>query len=260
MPDSIMTALIGLGSAFGGAVVGMVINAVYPEPLACAETKDVVKAATGMLSLLAALVLGLLLSSAKTSFDTKNREVQEFAANLALFTSVLHDYGPEAKPAVDLMREAVTVKVHLMWPDTDTAPNTGRPVMFDPRLVGKFEVVQTMVLGLTPQTDAQHWLRSRALQIIGEIDHERWLMGTQIGSSIQRPFLYVLLFWITVLFFSFGLFARRNVTTLAALFVCAVSISAAIVLILDLDTPFAGLIKISPAPVLHALALSAATP
>jgi hypothetical protein len=250
------TALIGLGCVFGGAVVGMGINAIRPEPLTCAETRDVVKAATGMLSLLAALVLGLLLSSAKSSFDTKTKEVQEFAANLALFDSVLRDYGPETRPIRDLMREATTVKVHRIWPETDT----DRPMTLEPGQAGRLEAVQAMVLGLTPQDNAQRWLQSRALQISSDIDHQRWLLGAQSGSSIQPPFLYVLLCWITVLFFSFGLFARRNVTTLVALFICAASISAAIVLILDMDSPFEGIIRLSPEPVLHVLKLMAVAP
>jgi len=256
MTDSVVTALIGLAGAFGGALAGIGINAIRPEVMTCAETKDVVKAATGMLSLLAALVLGLLLSSAKNSFDTKNREVQEFAANLALFDSLLRDYGPETKTARQLMAAATTTKIHLIWPETASA----EPVMFDPRLIGRFEAIQGMVLGLTPQNDTQGWLQSRALQISGDIDHERWLLGAQSGSSIQPAFLYVLFFWITVLFISFGMFARRNIVTLTALFVCAASISAAMVLILDMDQPFGGVIAISPEPVLHVLRLIAATP
>jgi len=251
--ESVMTALIGFSIVFGGAMAGMAANILWPGPLSCGETKDVVRGATGMLSLLAALVLGLLLSSAKNSFDTKTREVQEFAANLALLGSVLHDYGPEAKPAWVLMREATLAKVHLMWPND----SRNMPVMFDPRLVGKFEAVQGMVLALTPQSNAQQWLQSRALQIVAEIDHERWLIGAQSGSSIQPPFLYILLCWITALFFSFGLFARVNTITFLALLICAASISAAVLLILDLDSPFAGLITISPQPILHALAMAA---
>ena len=68
------------------------------------------------------------------------------------------------------------------------------------------------------------------------------------------PFLVVLVFWLTILFISFGLFAPPNATVIATLFVCALSVSGAIFLILELDQPFEGLIRISSAPLRNALA------
>ena len=78
-------------------------------------------------------------------------------------------------------------------------------------------------------------------------------MFQQIGSTIPTPFLVILFFWITIIFISFGLFARPNATVIASLFVCALSVSAAVYLILDMDQPFGGLIQVSSAPLSDAL-------
>jgi hypothetical protein len=253
MPDSLQVTLTAFACVFAGAVVGMGIAARLPERLICAETKDVIRAASGMLSLLSALVLGLLISSTKSAFDIKNREVQEFAANLSLLDREMRDYGPETATARPQLRDATATKLQLMWPAPDTTP----PVLFDSRLAGKFEAIEDELLGLVPKDAIQKWHQSRALQICTDLDRQRWLLGAQGGSSIQTPFYHVLLFWLIVLFLAYGLYARRNLTTLLALSVCAASIAVAIGLIFEMDTPFGGLIVVPQEPMIHALALMA---
>ena len=79
------------------------------------------------------------------------------------------------------------------------------------------------------------------------------LLFEQGGRSIPTPFLVLLVFWLTVIFLSFGLFAPPNATVIATLFLCALSVSGAIFLILELDRPFGGLIQISSAPLRNTL-------
>jgi hypothetical protein len=107
---------------------------------------------------------------------------------------------------------------------------------------------------LTPHNDFQHSLQSQALQTALEIGQTRSLLVEQTGSSVPIPFLVVMVFWLAVIFLSFGLFAPRNATVIVTLFVCALSVSAAIFLILELDSPFSGLLQISDAPLRNAIA------
>src|ERR1700751_3147283 len=85
--------------------------------------------------------------------------------------------------------------------------------------------------------------------------HERLFLFAQSGSSISTPFLVIVVFWLTVLFVSFGLFAPRNATAIITLLVAAISVAGALFLILDLDRPFSGLMQISSAPLQKALAM-----
>jgi hypothetical protein len=101
-------------------------------------------------------------------------------------------------------------------------------------------------LDLAPQNDAQRWLKSTALQISSTIAEARWLVAEQAGSSIQWPFLAILVFWLAIIFTSFGLFAPWNGSVITALFVCALSVAGSIYLIVEMDQPTADLSK-SPA-------------
>jgi hypothetical protein len=112
---------------------------------------------------------------------------------------------------------------------------------------------EARILQLAPQNDAQRWLKSQALQIGSDLMETRWLVLGGLGSSVPPPFLVVVVFWLTIIFGSFGLFAPRNGTVVAVLFLCALSVAGAIFLILEMDQPFQGLMKISSAPLRYTL-------
>jgi hypothetical protein len=116
------------------------------------------------------------------------------------------------------------------------------------------EDVQDRLRALAPQGDAQRWLQARALQISADLARARWLLVEQMEASIPEPLLVIVVFGLTILFTSFGLFAPRNATVTAALFVCALSVAGSIFLILEMEQPFGGLIQISSDPMRDALA------
>ena len=149
------------------------------------------------------------------------------------------------------MRRYTALKVALTWPEEDTRDG---PRLDDPAALAMLEGVQAKLLELTPRDEAQRWLQSRALQIGGELAEERWLLAAEDEGSVPRPFLATLAFWLTSLFAVFGLFAPRHATVVVALLVCALSLSAAIFLILEMDRPFEGFIIVSPEPMRAALA------
>ena len=243
--------LLVLGCVFGGALAGMLLARLLPPHHLGDETKGVVTLALGTLSVLSALVLGLLISFAKGDFDAQTKVVQEFAADLVLLDRVLRRYGPETGEARDLLRRYTTLKIALTWPEENAR---GGPELDDPTALAMLEGVQEKLLGLAPPGEAQRWLQSRALQLGGELAEERWLLAAESEGSVPRPFLAVLVFWLAVLFAGFGLFAPRHATVVVALLVGALSLSAAVFLILEMDRPFEGLVRVSAAPMRAALA------
>jgi hypothetical protein len=116
------------------------------------------------------------------------------------------------------------------------------------------EGVADGIRGLTPRDDSKRSLQSRALALAEALLQARWLVFAGIGTSIPLPFFLVLLFWLTITFASFGLFAPRNATVLAVFFVCALSVGGAVFLILEMDGPFDGVVKVSADPLRYAYA------
>lgn len=120
--------------------------------------------------------------------------------------------------------------------------------------VAGLETVEDRVRDLSPRTDAQHGLQSQALRLIGEIAQARGLNLQRFLTTIPIPFLIVLVSWFTIIFACLSLFAPRNAVVMAIMFACALSVSAAIVLTLELDSPYQGVIRLSSVPLRNALA------
>jgi hypothetical protein len=240
---------IVFGCVFGSALLGMLLGSVLPKHHLSADSKDVIKVAMAMVATLAALVVGLLIASAKSSFDGKDSEMRRMAAHAILLDRTMAEYGPETREVRDAFRQVVAMRIRQIWPEESNEK-------VDPKAIGRgpvIEIIERKLLDLSPQNDAQRWLKSTALQITGEIAEARWLVLEQTGSSIQWPFLTILVFWLAIIFASFGLFAPRNGSVITALFVCALSAAGSLYLIIQMDQPYTGLIKISSAPVRTAL-------
>jgi hypothetical protein len=243
--------LIAFGCIVGGILLGMVLRAALPEHHLSAESKDGVKLGIGMIATLAALVLGLLIASAKGNFDMMNNGLVQAGSKIILLDRLMAHYGPETREARDLLRRSVASAIERIWPKERTG-QTGTEAT-DPRAA--LETLQDRLRQLSPQNDAQRWLQSRALQVSDDIAEARWLLVEQRGhSSLPMPFFVMLVSWLVIIFFSFGLFSPRNATVIVVLLVCALSASGSLYMILELDRPFGGLIAISSAPVRNALA------
>ena len=238
---------IVLTCVFGGALLGMAIQKILPGPHLSSESKDVIKLGMGLIGTMSALVLALLTSSAKGSYDAQKNELTQLAANILLVDRVLAHYGPEAKEARDLLKLSVAGMIDRIWPSDAVAnaklgPTNARGELF-------FDRIQE----LKPQNDVQRSLQAQALKMSIDIGQARLLLFEQSGRSIPMPFLVLLIFWVSVIFMSFGLFAPHNATVVATLFLCALSVSGAIFLIMELDQPFSGVVKISSAPLRNAI-------
>ena len=241
-------SLIVFACMLGGAVLGMLLRQVLPEHHLSDESKSTVQLGTGLLATLSALVLGLLIASAKSSFDIKSDEIKQGATTMILLDRNLRHYGAEANETRAVLRRLTVDKVDLPWIENSMQAGAGAL-----GAAAGIEEVQEKLRALVPSSDAQRWLQTRALQLSSELAQTRWLVVEQRGSSIPMPFLVVLVLWLTVIFASFGLCAPRHGTVYAVIFACALSVSSAIFLIMELDQPFAGLLKISDAPLRDAI-------
>ena len=243
--------LITLVCVFGGALFGLVLRTVLPEHHLREDSKDVVKLVTGLIATLSALVLGLLIASAKTSYDAVNDAFSESAARVLLVDRVLAQYGPEAKEVRDLVRNAMARRLQQLFPD-EAAPGATLEAL---RGGAALEEIQTRVRALVPGNDTQRALQSHALQVLGDLALARWLTFERSVGSTPPAFLVVLVSWLAAMFASFGLFAPRNATAIAALLIGALSVSTAIFLIEEMNRPLDGIIAISSEPLRNALAL-----
>jgi hypothetical protein len=243
-------SLIAFGCIFSGMLLGMVLRRVLPKHHLSDESKDVVKLGIGMLATLAALVIGLLIASAKGSFDTLNNGLMQTGSKVILLDRVMAHYGTETREARDLLRRSIASAIEHLWA-TERKWHPGAKT-FVPG--AGLEALQDKLRQLSPQNEAQRWLQLQALGVSAEIAATSWFLFQQrVQSSLPMPFIAMLVSWLVIIFFSFGLFSPRNATAIVVLLVCALSSAGALYLILELDRPYGGLISISSAPLRNAL-------
>jgi Protein of unknown function (DUF4239) len=245
--SSIATSSIVFACVFGGALLGMILRKLLPQSHLSDDSKGVVMVAMGLVATMTALVLGLLISSAKSSFDTLSSEITGTSSKIILLDRTLALYGPETKEARDLLRSVVAAVLDRMESKEPADPREF------PATSRGLESLNEKIHRLVPKDDMQRSFQAEALSIVKEIRQTRVLIYAQQSTAISMPMLVILVSWLTVLFISFGLYAPTNGTAVTSLLVSALSVSCAILLILELYTPNRGLIKISSAPLRAAL-------
>ena len=242
----IETCTIIFGCVFAGALIGMWLRSVLPKHHLGDDTKDLMKLGVGLIGTMSALVLGLLVASAESSYSTQSTELTQMAANVILLDRMLAHYGPEADDARATLKIAVARNLDQIWPKggVEPSPSASRPnndIMFD------------KLQELTPHSESQRTLQAQAESTAISLGQTRWLLFEQNGTTVSTPFLVVVVFWLSILFMSFGLFAPRNATAVTTLIVSAISVAGAIFLILELEHPFTGLVQIPETPLRTAL-------
>jgi hypothetical protein len=235
-----------------GTLLGMMLRAILPEQHLSPESKDVVKLGMGLIGTMTALVLGLLVASAKSSFDSQRNGVAQLAANVIMLDRALAHCGPESKDSREMLRAAVADLLRKTWPEESPAADaTDETSGSQHRYEGIYERIQA----LTPKNEAQRTAQAQALKSAIDIAQTRSSLAAQKGSSIPIPFLVVMASWLTLLFASFSLFASPNATVVVTLLISALAVSSALFLVLEMDQPFAGVIRISSEPLRAALTL-----
>jgi hypothetical protein len=234
---------------FGSALLGMAAARLLPKHHLDTDTKNVVSVSMAVIGTLSALVLGLLISTANTSFSTKAREVTQVSADIIRLDRLLRRYGPEAQDIRVLLRRYTAARLQDLFPENSTQPAN----LANDASISLLEELENKVLALTPASDAQRWLQAQALQLTGALEDTRWQLVQESASKTPQLLMVLVLFWFILIFFSFGLFAPRNMTAIAIILLCSMGVGSAIRMTTELQIPFQGLIRISSTPMTDAL-------
>jgi len=247
--NSIAVASLVFAFTFAGALAGLWLHARLPDTHLAGDSKDVVKLVMGLIATVAALVLGLLISSAHRSYEAQDAEVQQIGVHLFQLDRSLERFGPEAKEAREMLYRIVQAEVKRASVPGGMQLAIDSPMEAQQAAAALFDKISN----LAPKTDSQKFIQVKALQLLAQLGDTRLLLNEQSRGAISWPFLVVLVFWLTVLFIGFGLFARRNVTLVTALCLGAISVAGAAFLILEMNRPYTGIMQISLEPIRNAL-------
>lgn len=239
--EPVTSSLIVFAFVFGGALLGLFLRTRLPEHYLSEESKNIALLGTGLVGTMAAIVLGMLISSAKSFYDTQNAELTDMSANIVLLDRVLAHYGLEATDARARLREIVNRALDQMQKKDGSAVDQFK-------YGTNIESIHETIRRLAPKDDAHVAMKSEALSIINYLAGRRWLIYEQSVSSISTPMLIILIFWLTIIFTSFGVHAPTNAMTVTSLCVSALSVSTAVFLMLELYSPFQGFFRVSSAP------------
>ena len=231
----------------GVALLGGFLGRHLPAEQLSAESKDVVKLALGLVATMTAILLGLLISSARSTFESTQSDVIQMAAKVALLDRVLKLYGPEAMDARRALRDAVADGVRRTWPTERSGP-----VQLNPnRQMG--DAVYVAIQQLSPHDETQRTLKTQATTLMVQLGELRALLQAQAIPSVSKPLLIALLSWLVVIFFGFSLLAPANATSTLALVAGAFSVACAVFIIFELSYPFAGVIRVPSQPMTNVL-------
>jgi hypothetical protein len=224
-----------------GAALGMLLKRTLPAAPLEVGSKQAIRLGAGFLSTLAALVIGLMIASAKNTYDSQNTNIRQLGTNAVLADQMLTQYGSEAKAARTLLREIIPSATSRIWQENASGKGGGSAFVVSDTAERFYNAIE----GLKPANAKQTSLKSRITQLTTEMGRTRLLVFTQGDDGIPLPFFVVLVFWLVVIFASFSLFAEPSLIVVASTLVFALSVSSALFLIVDLSHPFQGLMQIS---------------
>jgi len=231
--------LASFASILIGAAIGMVLRRTLPADRLEGGSKEAIRLGAGFLSTLAALVIGLMIASAKNTYDNQNSNIRQLGTNAVLVDQMLTKYGADAKAARTLLREIIPSATARIW--RENVSGNGSTFVISETAERFYNAVE----GLKPANAEQTSLKSRIIQITTDMGRTRLLVFTQGEDAIPLPFFIVLVFWLVAIFASFSLFAEPGPIVIASTLVFALSVSSALFLIVDLSHPFQGLMQIS---------------
>jgi hypothetical protein len=247
--SSTETGILVFACTFGAALLAIYLRKKLPPDHLDGDSKDVVKLVIGLIATMAALVLSLLISSAHTAYDTQEGEIRQLGVHIFQLDRILIQFGPQGAEARSLLHHLVADDIARTWPANNAKP----PPLASAQLQAEAEQLFERIAGLSTNTPLEHFGQGRALTLLANIGETRRTMSEQAHGSLSWFILGVLVCWLTLLFFGFGLFARLNTTVVVALMAGALSVATACLLILDMNQPYRGWMQISSVPLREAL-------
>lgn len=232
---------------FGGALCGMAVRSVKPDDRFTPEAKDTIRLVIGLLVTMTSLVLGMLVSSGKSFYDLEKNQVAELSAEVILVNDLLIAYGPEAGQLRMVAQRSIEEVVDRIWPRNESQSSDLKPL-------NNGALFYHQVQRLAPKNEAEASVKAQLLAATLTLRKTYWFMFLQSEqTSIALPLLSVVTAWLVVIFFSFGIFAPRIPNVILTLVICAMAVSAAIFIILSMNSPFTGVLRISPTAVREAM-------
>jgi hypothetical protein len=232
---------------FAGALAGMALRRALPQEHFETDAKDTVRLAIGLIVTMTGLVLGMLVSSAKTYYDEQKNVVAEMSSQIIFLNTLLVNYGPEAKDFRKSVHQFVEDAVDRIWPKEESRLFQLKPKNDGGDINAQLEM-------LVPTNDRQAAIKAQVASVIQDLRKTYWLMFLETEqTSISIPLLVVVTLWLVAIFISFGIFAPPNSTVMVTLIICALAVSAAIFIIMEMYSPFSGILKISPVAIRDAL-------
>ena len=244
-----LTTAVAAACLLAAVRLGIWLRRFLPDHHLSPDSRDTVKLAMGLVATMSALLLGLLVNSAKTTYDTTHLQVMQVASKFSLLDRVLGIYGPPATAVRGELHALIEESTRRLWPDdTDLPPQTKPKAQTG-------DAFSVALLKLEARDDTERVLKTLAVNLTVEIAQLRSLMRVESSASISKPMLTVVVLWLLMIFLGFSLIAPPNATTNFALITSALCAAGAIFLILELDRPFGGLLRISSQPMLDLLRL-----
>lgn len=243
-------ALFVAAAVFAGGLAGLSLHAWRPEQEGVDETRDLINRLTGLVATMSALVLGLLIASANNFYNTQKAGLEIVSARILQLDSLLRRYGPDARPARDVLKGMVTNSYDSVWESGGRNVRMPTIEQTEASVDAMFAILNR--LRETAPVERQYRL-VKAAEITASINDQRLQMALQVSNSLSWPFMTILVSWACLLFFAFGMLARVNRTTVVGMAVGALSVASAIFLIVELSNPYSGLLRLSPEPVLKTI-------
>jgi hypothetical protein len=255
MNNTLIIGLIVLAALLAGTFAGVKFRDRLPKHHLTDETKSLVSVSTAVVATVSALVLGFLISNANTRFTRLGGEVTALSAQILRLDHVLRRYGADAEPARNMLLQYAEHKAADLFPDDQADVRLGNPATYE-----LLQRAEDMLLTVKPTNPRDQWWLAQAMTLAAKIGDARWLLAQQVGQGTPKAFIALLVFWLALLFVSFGLFAPRNLTSAVTLTLCALAVAGAVAMFLELEQGFGGLVRISPEPMRQAVKTLEAEP
>lgn len=244
MPPYLVFVLI-LVLTLAALRVGLRLSALLPEHHLASDARDSAKIGIGMLATLLALVLGLMITSAKRAFDEREADLVEISTSIVLLDHALDGFGPDAGPARGQLRAMV---------DGIMVVRAAPPAHMTTQNLRAITQLQKTILALSPASEAQHWYQARAMQLTSAIAQDRVLSSEHGESSVPAVLIVIVGGWVVLIYLGLGAFLVSNRSVIVALSICALAFACSIYIILELDTPYSGVVSVSEKPLIRAQA------
>jgi len=251
MTREVVWALLLFAALVASAAAGSFLRSRLPEPHRNQETIEFLRIVTALLVTFIALVMSLLLASELSSYDSAYHDRNHYAASLAELDGCMRDFGPPLGAARQELHSYTAAVIASTWPDEPRPQGVDYPDTSKFPLVGEVPALNVLInkiglalAGVAPKDPFHQAIAQRCSGVFHDVVDARWSVIEDAHGSLSAPFAAVLLFWMVLVFLSFGLQGPRNLLATFVIGIAVISVTSVMFVILDLDLPYGGLFGI----------------